>query len=433
MLRTVIFGLLCTYLSSASAVQRDYFGEGQVLLFPFFTAENGWDTYLNVSTRYDRSIILKVRVLDGEDGVVVNTFNVYLDQFQNWRAAIAQNVDDQSILRIAEGACAIADSGVFGGAGTDFPLATATGMIEVYEVGTLRGDSEDLGCEELANQWLAGGVWATDPLEEVSSGYNISGHFNLVNVEQGLSAEHVATGLTDFSETMAHTSPFNTGSPSLAEADPTAILPSGEQVDLGPGQGIDAIALLLSTNEGYIANDVVTAVDIGASTDWVVSFPLRGYKSYGFFDLEIDGVTRSCNHYRRADGEAQTIQAGLNGPWMGWGGGAFAGGSPSDIAPEPQVQYSAFLCYSVNVLAFSDDSSVFLPSSSKLLTFVAPDLVPASPSSTVQYRFFDGIGSANRNDGRPVLAFRATTFLNGTLDGGSVLANYMILKPHRVR
>lgn len=433
MLRTLLFVWLCTYLPSALAVERDFFGAGQVLLFPFFTTENGWDTYLNVSARYDRPNILKVRVLDSEDGVAVDIFNVYIENYGNFRAAITQDSDDRTILKIAEGFCVIADSGTFGGVGTDFPLSTATGMVEVYEIGYLRGETSDLECPELANQWEAGGAWALDPLEDVAQiNYNISGHFNLVSVEQGLSAEHVATGLKNFASTIAHTAPFDTSSPSLAEADPTARLPSGIQVDLGPGQGVDAIALLLSTNQGYITNDVVTAAEIGARTDWVVSFPLRGYKSYGAYNLNIDGVTRSCNHYRRAFGEALTIVAGSNGPWTGWGGGGFAGGSPNEISPDPPVPYSPFLCYSVNVLAFGDQPSVFMPSESTLLTAVDADLTPATPSSTVRYAFFDGFSNPGEITGRPVLAFRATAFANGTLNGGTVLANYMILKPHRV-
>lgn len=105
-----------------------------------------------------------------------------------------------------------------------------------------------------------------------------------------------------------------------------------------------------------------------------------------------------------------------------------------DIDPTPMGPHAPFLCYSVNVLAFDERPSVFLPDDSKLLTTAESTLTSSSPSSTLQYTFSDGFvySTLAKNEGRPVLAFRATTFVNGTLNGGSILANYMILKAHKV-
>lgn len=41
MLRLLTFSLWLAYMPLTNAVERDYFGEGQVLLFPFFNVENG--------------------------------------------------------------------------------------------------------------------------------------------------------------------------------------------------------------------------------------------------------------------------------------------------------------------------------------------------------------------------------------------------------
>lgn len=373
-------------------------------------------------------------MLDGSDGKVVNTFNLYTRDNENLRAAIAKGDDGQAFLRIVEGSCAISDTGEFGGAGTDFPLATLTGMLEVYVMSyEVVGPASSLGCDVLAARWQPGGAWASDPLQDLRQrDLSIVGHFDLINVAQGLSSEHSATGLTNFAEVIPHTSPENSDSPNLAEADPIAKLPSGEVVEPETGEGIDAVAILLSTRNGNIINDVVTSAEVGASTDWIVSFPLRGYKTYGSYTAEVDGVMRICNQDSiGGNGPSVSLRADQY-PWFGWGGGDTSGGS-NDIDPSPVVPWAAFLCYSVNVLAFNESRSIFLPPDSKLLTVVNPRVLPEAPSSTLSFAFTDGRRAADDSVGRPVLAFRATTFVNGTLNGGTVLANYMILKPHRVK
>ena len=431
---TVLF-LLLVYLPAVTAVERNNFGKGQVLLFPFFNAENGWNTLINVTLPpFFLGHILKVRVLDGEDGVAVNTFNVYAQSHQNWRAAIIQDNEGQAFLQVAEGACTISESGQSGGPGTEFPLAARTGMLEVYQVSYyVRIIGQELECEELAERWQSGGAWTIDPLRDLQpQNTEIVGHFDLVQVEQGLSAEHSATGLKDFTGTIPHTAPGDVESPSLADADPMATLSSGVEVEPDSGEGIDAIALLLATRDGTMTNDVVIAPSIGANTDWIVSFPLRGYERYGDHEFEIDGVDRTCNANTLTNGGQGILRRLTDSPWIGWGGGVRFGQIFSDITPDPVLPYSLFLCYSVNVLAFEDQSPTLLPEDSKLFTPVALSSAPLPPSVTLRYTFSDGLSEPDKNDGRPVLAFRATTFANGTLNNGAVLANYMILKSHLV-
>lgn len=434
--------LLCA-TPLALAVARDDAGKGQVLLFPFFTTENDWDTYINIVLLSEANDeVLKVRVLDGVDGNVVNTFNVYAKVGENWRAALAQVEAGKPILRVAEGSCTIAADGAFGGRGTDFPLNTATGLIEIYRVSVRRAAGSnvlsDSSCEELAARWAAGGAWAVAPGDGLvvdATQPEIIGHFDLVNVLLGLSSEQPAIGLRDFSAFIPHTAP-DAISPNLADAEPVARLSSGQVVVPDSGEGIDAIALLLSTKEeGTITNDVVLSTEVAARTDWIVSFPLRGYKEYGDYEVEIDGEMRTCNEKELHDGPPPYFEKPLRSPWSSWGGG------PGirvwdDLDPTPMAKYSPFLCYSANVLTFGDSSPVLLPSDSLLqetLDIGGSSLEFPSESFAVSYRFADGLSAPTANDGRPVVAYRVTTFVNGTLNGGSVLANYMFMRPHIVQ
>lgn len=427
----------------ASAVERSDNGKGQVLLFPFFTTENGWDTYVNVIFPPQTGAkFLKVRVLDGVDGAVVNTFNVYTKRAESWRAALAQIEPNKPVLRVAEGSCTIASDGSFGGQGTDFPLHTGTGLIEVYRVGVnfrrTEVDLIDASCAELAGRWAAGGAWDENPMADMYVDElqpEVIGHFELINVAKGLSSEQPAIGLRDFMPVIPHTSP-GSHSPSLEDAEPIARLDTGEVVEPASRKGIDAVALLLATSEGTITNDVVLGANVAASTDWIVSFPLRGYKEYGSYQADIDGVTRTCNANEPTDSATLYIVNPMHSPWHSWGGGQESQGYLNELDPTPPMSYSPFLCYAVNVLTFGDNTPVLLAASSILQEHVGgiPDgeLQFPSDSFSLTYTFNDGYSHPTENAGRPVVAYRVTSFVNGTLDGGNVLSNYLFMRPHIV-
>ena len=62
--------------------------------------------------------------------------------------------------------------------------------------------------------------------------------------------------------------------------------------------------------------------------------------------------------------------------------------------------------------------------------------LPQFPLSDINLTVGYDLITGWRNEGQrygPVFGFRATTFINGTLEGGSVLANYMTMRPHVVQ
>ncbi len=66
-----IFLWLTSFSSLAVELSQSKVGQ-QVLLFPFFTTDNGWDTYINLTL--GEGDIVKVRVRSGEDGSEANSF-----------------------------------------------------------------------------------------------------------------------------------------------------------------------------------------------------------------------------------------------------------------------------------------------------------------------------------------------------------------------
>ncbi|MEZ5567406.1 MAG: hypothetical protein R3E54_03530 [Halioglobus sp.] len=179
--------------------------------------------------------------------------------------------------------------------------------------------------------------------------------------------------------------------------------------------------------QGSITNDVVRAQDIDANTEWIVTFPLKGYKTFGPDVVEIDGEPRDCTSLGQAEEPGKPfLERRAESPWLIWAGGDSWGGF-SDLAPLPIVRVKAALCRAVNLIAFGNSESMFLPDDSVLRErmldsgFSFPLFIEAPSLGAQLY-----LGSA------PVVGFRATTFVNGTLQGGKVLANYMLLRPHRV-
>lgn len=424
-------------LHHAAAASLGARGEGQVLLFPFVTGENGWDTYLNLSLSREGGQIVRLRVLEPRDGALIDSFTIYASSAENWRAAVTV-ADGDPVLRIAEGSCTLSDKGEFGGPGAEFPLGSSLSLIEVYVISEKMNEStRGETCAELAARWDEAGAWRSDPSAglEASDGAaetDISGYFDLVNVEAGLSGSLPATSFLGFKDFIEHTPPESM-SPNLGEADPIAEYPDGSTFVPDSEEGIDAIAALISAQD--ITNNVITASEIAASTDWVIVFPLSAYKLYGRYSADFGGESRRCSVSGLLTDTAPYVEVRVEDPWSSWGQGVESVGNLLDIIPVPNYRYTPILCNAVNTLTFGNNAPVLLAEASDFQDRVNNiNNHPAflSVAETVEYWFSDGAGGPPQI-GRPLIAFRVTTFLNGTLNGGNTLANYMTTVPHRMR
>jgi len=453
-LNTVLAVLSCVVLPSTAAT-LDVNGRGQVLLFPFVTSEKGWDTYLGLNLDPSGGHVVRLRVMDPRDGLPLQTFNIYSSFGENWRAAVTVT-EGGPVLRVTEGTCMIADTGEFGGAGTDFSLETSVAMLEAYSVTKVFGEyqlrfSDDpslLTCAELAERFQPNGLWAANATigfeDDSRFDGEISGYFDLVSVQTGLAAALPATAIKQFAADIAHTAPAS-AEPDMGSADPIAIVADGRTFVPPSGEGLDAIALLLSPSGAIdfpspnakvdVANDVITNRSIRADTDWIVSFPLRGYRPAGFENAMINGAPRVCEASTDiAQGEAYVESTFCSVLWRAWGSGASYQTASICISPSIPSRLRPLSCNAVNSVAFGDGQPVFFEESSEY-QYTMPVIGEFSledVSLRVAYdprtRWFKDGETYN-----PVIGFRATTFVNGTLAGGSVLANYMTMRPHSVQ
>ena len=282
--------------------------------------------------------------------------------------------------------------------------------------------STDLHCEDFADKWKSEGLWNADPSEGLSDlqASAISGEAILINVTQGLSGVYAATALRNFDEqgSLVHTHP-GSPHPNLADAQPG---------------GIGAVADVLRTP--VLSNDVTSLDEVDASTDWIISYPTSGYHAAKPYTVDIEGEERNCSSFgvygqpvQLGDPVVtmnQTIAQLVLNSWSG--DGVFRGDlwlPEIHYPPSPEVDVGVALCNAVTVVTFGDRSSLLLPDDSPHIDRLSDEIVDAS-----SHLWWTPLGNLG-GPGDPVLAFRLTRFVNGTLEGGSVLANYAFMSPHR--
>ena len=70
-------------MSAAHAVNVNNDGLGEVLLFPYYTAAAGNDTYINIVNTTADVKAVKVRFVEGMNSVEVLDFNLYLSPYDH--------------------------------------------------------------------------------------------------------------------------------------------------------------------------------------------------------------------------------------------------------------------------------------------------------------------------------------------------------------
>ena len=73
---------------TAQAVNMNPDGLGQVLIYPYYTANDGNSTMLSVVNTTEQAKAIKVRFLEGFNSREVLDFNLYMSPFDVWVASI---------------------------------------------------------------------------------------------------------------------------------------------------------------------------------------------------------------------------------------------------------------------------------------------------------------------------------------------------------
>jgi hypothetical protein len=241
---------------TAQAVNMNPDGLGQVLIYPYYTVNDGNDTLLSVVNTSDDAKAVKVRFKEGYNSREVLDFNLYMSAYDVWAAAIVL-ADEIPTLLIPDSSCTVPylyeqdsdDDGVgeqtflpydysgdnndggpddgacadnFGNVTCAIPRANE-GYFEMIEMGTLLGDSADnathaidkdgvqapADCDALVEAWTTNpdGYWIDDGKSKNGSenaidiGRNSGGLFGgaaIINVENGTMYSYDAKAIQGF-------------------------------------------------------------------------------------------------------------------------------------------------------------------------------------------------------------------------------------------
>jgi hypothetical protein len=341
---------LASVALAQTATSRMYLnadGLGQVLIYPYYTVNDGNATLISVVNTTGRTKAVKVRFLEGRNSREVLDFNLYLSPFDVWTASLTDigNATGPGVLRTTDTSCTVPNIlNDFGGevpfrnfqyAGTslltqdDGPNGlerTREGYVEMIEMGEVVDDNSlldlapnDYGlpaaarnrfssaathnagvpndCDALTFSWTPGlGDWATDTadVDLLAPRGGLFGSASIVDVAFGTNLSYNADAIDGFFQNqgtrtlgdgrvMANTLHTEPGSllPSLANGRTAAgqavaeVLVNGSAVAMSfpANRAIGAVSSVFMYDAIY--NEFVTSSALGASSEWVVTFPTK--------------------------------------------------------------------------------------------------------------------------------------------------------------
>ncbi|WP_154222393.1 hypothetical protein [Marinicella rhabdoformis] len=364
----VIAGLAGVAGMANAAVHVSGEGTGQVLIYPYYTVNNGLITSYSVVNTTDETKAIKVRFLEGDHSLEVLDFNVYMSPYDVWTGAlgsttstIGAHAGEPSGMHVSEDtSCAprLTKAGQeFLPYEIDTDLAASNksmerstqGHFEVIEMGVVTGTHAAAAlhnstgvpadCAFLKASW-DGGTWAAAPQTDiVDPTGGLFGAATMLNVAEGLAMTYDATALDDFwTGAGNHTDPGSLA-PSISESDvESVILLDGSAVYSTWNSGIEAVSSLFMKQQVF--NEYAFDSAIAAKSEWVVTFPTKNRHvdtvNLAPFTAVWDGV-EACEEFRLTtfDREEQ-----LTPP----GGG--------QISPQPPQGSNPQICQEANVVQF---------------------------------------------------------------------------------
>ena len=120
----VTAALLGGAVSANGAMYVNDRGLGEALVYPFYSAANGNDTYVHIVNTTSLVKAVKVRFIEAQNSQEVLDFNLYLSPEDEWAGAITADPNgDGAIIRTVDNSCTVPQLGTpnppFDGTQTD--------------------------------------------------------------------------------------------------------------------------------------------------------------------------------------------------------------------------------------------------------------------------------------------------------------------------
>lgn len=277
---------------------------GQVLLYPYYSVKNGYDTVLTVVNTSAKTAAFKIRWREGMDSDEVRDFNVILSPHDVWNGAVTQTTEGVTVFRTYDKSCTspmlpgMTTTALRAAPGAKGEVAFANigdnsaGYFEVFLMGV--ADSTNTGTEVTALR--AGSLHGADGVpancsavdatfatlasvtnldSQMSAPENIlKGSVTYINVTHGVSFNAEPTAIENFSSSAIVFAPIDQD-PSLGSGDfgsTINFLDNGTVNSIvAPGTSDNAVAALLSMRS--LIGEFSSGTN--AATSWVITQPTK--------------------------------------------------------------------------------------------------------------------------------------------------------------
>ena len=409
---------------------------------------------------------VKVRFLEGYNSREVLDFNLYLSPQDVWTARVSQVSDDGgAAVFTTDKSCTYPPIGSGGEAfrasayagGSVFPAdggptsitRTREGYVELIEMGeiidgspldaqtTHAQDGTPNGGTPSCSQSVIGnsaGTYLSAP------GGGLFGSGSIVNVGEGTFFSYTADAIDGFSSNILFSGSSGL-TPSLQQANTaTSVFPggavayvfdSGTLLTLDYAQSVDAVSAVFQSDAVY--NEWLTNANIGAATDWILTFPTKRFYVDSFYVGATVVAPFAETFGETVDGQSN-MEVGIN--MYDQEEGSIT--TPDDFSP-PSVGHPSSLPWEVNAISFLASSD---PNAGEVSGVFGSHLVsnipPFGDAGWLKLDLASGDGGHAMRpagngavlSGLPATGFEAINVINANAAPGK-LANYSGVYRHR--
>ena len=324
---------------SAQAVNLNPDGLGQVLIYPYYTTRGGNDTLLSVVNTTENGKAVKVRFLESRNSREVLDFNLYMSPFDVWVAAITDIAGEPNLI-VPDTSCTVpywwgdfpnaqgngqqmflnfAYSGDDNDGGPESLSRAAEGHFEMIEMGTMTdvdfgsesaAEHIDSGgirvprdCQQLVDAWSiianVPGYWLVDRFYDMTTpSGGMFGSAAIINPTEGAMYSYDAKAINGFTTQVSHTDPGDE-LPSLAGGDISdafVFFDDGSLVTASYSEPVEAVSAVFMHDQ--LMNEYNIASNIGANSEWVVTFPTKRFyidPAFAIDTVPVDPFTEALS------------------------------------------------------------------------------------------------------------------------------------------
>ena len=395
-----------------SALYVNEQGTGETLIYPFYSAQNGNNTLINVANASSGHKAVKIRILEAQNSQEVLDFNLYLSPEDHFSFSISATEDGGAKMVTGDNSCSVPAIPPGGAEFSTLKIGgslerTQVGYVEIIEMGQLDADSAPVidtkgladasraainaaaaithggdgvpaNCSILVDAWSrysgVDGIWLAESKTTNLTGESeflanwegggLYGYATVINVPEGTSfgydalaiADHVAMGATG---SAMHYEPGDIR-PSLGDTalDTAAIIRVGGaavSMDFDGDYALEATERIQALNATIMAteiyNDYVTDPDIAASTDWIMTFPTK------IFHVNAGTPIEPFSKLSNGQSACEPSKIGAVNREEGESAG-FDSSSPIFSPAPPDPSNDLLLCYESTVVQFAEKSAL---------------------------------------------------------------------------